>query len=164
MKFKNFTKYEIYEDGRIWSYSHNKWLKPATRKDGYQTVSLVDNDGKNKMYYVHRIVWEAVTRSPIPPGYEINHRSEVKTENMITNLELMSPKQNSNYGTRNSRIAESKSKQVGAFKNGNLVTTFQSIKEAHRNGFNSGAVSACCRNCYNREGNNKYKGFEWKYI
>ena len=50
MKFKNFTKYEIYEDGRIWSYSHNKWLKPATRKDGYQTVSLVDNDGKNKMY------------------------------------------------------------------------------------------------------------------
>ena len=164
MKFKNFTKYEIYEDGRIWSYSHNKWLKPATRKDGYQTVSLVDNDGKNKMYYVHRIVWEAVTRSPIPPGYEINHRSEVKTENFFANLELLTHKENNNYGSRTERQAKSLSKQVGAFKNNELVMTFQSTQEAHRNGFNSGAVSACCRNCYKREGNNVYKGFEWRYI
>ena len=31
-KFRNFEKYEVYEDGRIWSYKTNKWLKPKTEK------------------------------------------------------------------------------------------------------------------------------------
>ena len=86
-KFRNYDNYEVFENGRIWSYSRKKFLKPMTRKDGYQQVSLVDNEGKKKMYKLHRVVWEAVTGSHIPEGYEINHRSEVKTENMITNLE-----------------------------------------------------------------------------
>ena len=163
-KFRDFEKYEVYEDGRIWSYSHKKWLKPWTTKNGYQQVMLYDNEGNGKWYMVHRVVWEAVTGSTIPEGYEINHRSEVKTENMITNLELLTHKENNNYGSRTERQAKSLSKQVGAFKNNELVITFQSTQEAHRNGFNSGAVSRCCRNCFNREGNNVYRGFEWRYI
>lgn len=164
MKFRDYSKYEVYEDGRIWSYKYKKFLKPITMKDGYQRVNLYDNDGKMKMYLLHRVVWEAVTGKPIPQGYEINHRSEVKTSNMISNLELLSHKENINYGTRNSRDAKTKSKQVGAYKNGELVMTFQSVNEANRQGFNKCVVSRCCRNCYNREGNNKYKGFEWRYI
>lgn len=164
MKFRDYTKYDVYEDGRIWSYKYKKFLKPATRKDGYQIVSLSDNEGKQKTYYLHRVVYESVTGSPIPKGYEINHRSEVKTDNMISNLELLTHNENNNYGSRTERQAKSLSKQVGAFKNNELVMTFQSTQEAHRNGFNSGAVSACCRNCFKRKGNNVYKGFEWKYI
>ena len=164
MKFRDYTKYEVYPDGKIWSYSHNKWLKPATNKNGYQVVSLYDNEGKRKTYLVHRVVWEAVTGSPIPSNKEINHRNEIKTSNMISNLELVSTKQNCNYGTRNNRIAKSLSKQVGAFKDGKLVMTFKSTMEAQRQGFYSSNVSKCCRNCFHREGNNKYKGFEWKYI
>ena len=158
--FRNFTKYEIYEDGRIWSYKRNKFLKPSTNNLGYQVVALSDNEGKIKTYNVHRVVYEAVTGRPIPPGYEINHRSEVKTENMITNLELLTHKDNVNWGTRTERC----SKQVGAFKNNELVLVFPSTREAGRQGFNSGNVSKCCRNCYMREGNNVYKGFVWKYI
>ena len=163
--FKDFTKYEIYDDGRIWSYKSNKFLKPSTRKDGYQQVNLFNNEGKKKTYLLHRVVWEAVTSSPIPPGYEINHRSEVKTENMITNLELMSHKQNVNYGsgiershkalTNNPKI----SKAVGAFKDGKLVMTFPSINEAVRQGFNQGNVCACCRGKLKT-----HKGFTWRYI
>ena len=163
-KFRNYDNYEVYEDGRIWSYKYKKFLKPATRKDGYQQVCLTDNEGKIKTYLVHRLVWEAVTSEPIPSNMQINHRSEVKTENMISNLELVSPKQNINYGTRNSRDAKTKSKQVGAFKNCELVMTFPSTRECGRNGFDQGAVAACCRNCFNREGNNVYKGYTWKYI
>ena len=169
-KFRNFEKYEVYEDGRIWSYSRKKWLKPIKGPNGYQQVGLTDNEGKKKMYKLHRVVWEAVNGSPILEGYEINHRNEIKTSNMVSNLELMTPKQNSNYGTRNSRIAESNtnnpklSKAVGAFKDGKLIMVFKSTNEAGRNGFKQSAVSMCCRNCYSREGNNKYKGFEWRYI
>ena len=169
-KFRNFEKYEVYEDGRIWSYSQKKWLKPMTRKDGYQQVCLVDNEGKKKMYMVHRVVWESVTGEPIPSNLEINHISESKDENFFANLQLISHKQNLNYGTRNSRASKSKtnnqkrSKQVVAYKNGELVMTFLSTAEAGRQGFNQSAVAACCRNCYSREGNNVYKGFEWRYI
>lgn len=167
--FKDFTKYEVYPDGKIWSYSQKKWLKPMTKKDGYQQVCLVDNDGKKKLYLLHRVVWEAVTGSPIPEGYEINHRSEVKTENFVENLQLLTHKQNLNYGTRNSRASKTKtngvrSKQVGAFKDENLVMTFKSTREAGRQGFDQSAVAACCRNCYSREGNNVYRGFTWRYI
>ena len=164
-KFRDYDNYEVFEDGRIWSYWTNKWLKPCTTKDGYQRVALSDNEGKKKYYFVHRVVWEAVTRTQIPDGYEINHRSEVKTENMITNLELVSHKENINWGTCIKRRNETntnnpkRSKTVCAFKNGELVMTFPSVNEAQRQGFNKGAVWSCCR-CERKT----YKGFTWKYL
>lgn len=164
MKFRDFTKYEVFEDGRIYSYKSKKFLKPITMKDGYQRVNLYDNDGKMKRYQLHRVVYEAVSCEEIPEGMQCNHISEDKTDCSFANLNLLSPKQNCNWGSRNTRIAKSLSKQVGAFKDGKLVMTFQSTQEAERNGFNKGNVASCCRNCYLREGNNKYKGFEWKYI
>ena len=163
--FRNYSKYEVFADGRIWSYSRNKFLKPATTKNGYKRVSLSDDDGKMKSYYVHRIVYEAVTGSPIPEGYEINHRSEVKTSNMITNLELISHKENINFGTRNSRASKANtnnpklSKLVCAFKDGELVMSFPSIMEARRQGFDSSAVSKCCRGKLKT-----HKGYEWRYV
>lgn len=157
--FRDFNKYEIYEDGRIWSYKTNKFLKPQTTKNGYKRVVLTDNEGKRKMYLVHRVIWESVTGSPIPEGYEINHLSEEKDENFFENLELVTHKYNMNYGSRTERAAKALSKQVGAFKNGELVITFSSTAEAERSGFKHSAVSKCCN------GERKtHKGFEWKYI
>ena len=159
MKFRDYDKYEVYEDGRIWSYSRNKFLKPAIHKNGYQVVRLYDNEGKGKMYYLHRVVFETFSGSTIPEGMQINHRSEVKTENFFENLELMTPKQNINYGKGIERKTKSQSKQVGAFKGGNLVMTFQSTQEARRNGFDQSSVWSCCN------GKRKtHKGFTWKYI
>ena len=150
-KFRNYDKYEVFDDGRIWSYKSNKFLKPQTDNKGYQMVCLYDNEGKGKNYKVHRVVWESVIGSKIPDGMQINHRSEIKTSNMITNLELVTPKENANYGSRNSRISKTMtngktSKAVGAFKDGNLVMVFPSISECGRNGFCRVAVAACCRN------------------
>lgn len=167
-KFRDYDKYEVYEDGRIWSYRKNKFLKPQTNNKGYQLVGLVDNEGKKKMYLVHRVVWEAVTGAPIPKGYEINHISEVKTSNFFANLQLISHKENCNFGTIKERISKKMKgiipkanppKQVGAFQNGKLVMTFPSTSEAGRNGFNIGSVSMCCN------GKRKtHKGFTWQYI
>lgn len=174
MKFRDYTKYEVYEDGRIYSYKSKKFLKPQTNNSGYKQVFLSDNNCKRKMYLLHRVVYEAVTGEPIPECMQINHIDEKKDNNMISNLELVSPKQNINYGTGIQRRAKSvsksmtnnpkHSKQVGAFKNGELVMTFPSTMEAQRQGYNSGSVAACCRKCYKREGNNVFKGYEWRYI
>ena len=157
--FRNYSNYEIFEDGRIWSYWTNKFLKPGTNQYGYKQVCLVDNEGQKKRYMVHRVVWEAVTGEPIPSNMEINHISENKTENMISNLELVSHKENCNFGTRNSRVSKSQRKQVGAYRNGELIMTFKSLSEAGRQGFNIGTISMCCN------GKRKiHKGYEWRYI
>lgn len=159
--FRDYTKYEVYDDGRIWSYSHKKFLKPSIAHNGYQLVHLCDNEGNVKTYLLHRVVWEAVTGKPIPSRMQINHRNEIKTDNrFFENLELMTPSENVNYGTRNSKVAKAESKQVGAFnKNGELVMTFSSTRDAGRNGFISGMVSKCCNGKLPH-----YKGFVWRYI
>lgn len=96
--FRDFTKYEVYDDGRVWSYKRNKFLKPHLDKDGYYQIRLTDNEGKQKSYLVHRVVYESVTGKPIPKGMQINHINEVKTDNrFFENLELVTPKQNSNW-------------------------------------------------------------------
>lgn len=157
--FRNYSKYEVYSDGKIWSYSQKKFLKPTTNHNGYQRVLLSDNEGKRKWYFVHRVIWEAVTRSTIPEGMQVNHIDERKDNNARSNLNLMSPKQNINWGSGIERCHKSQSKQVGAFKNGELVMTFPSANEARRNGFNLGAIVMCCN------GKRKtHKGFTWKYI
>lgn len=168
-KFRNYDNYEVYDDGRIWSYKTKRFLKPVKGPNGYQQVHLTDNEGKQKTYLVHRIVYEAVIGAPIPEGYEINHISEDKTENFFANLQLLSHKENCNFGTRNSRAGKGvskantnnpkRSKMVGAFKNGELILTFPSASEAGRQGFSQGNVSACCRGELKT-----YKGFVWRYI
>ena len=159
MQFRDYSNYEVYEDGRIWSYKSNKFLKPSTAKGGYQIVRLFDNECKPKWYYVHRVVYETVTCSPIPKELQCNHINEDKTDNRFCNINLLSPKQNVNWGTRNKRSAKALSKQVGAFKDGELVIKFSSTQEAERNGFNSGNVSKCCNGKLKH-----HKGFEWRYL
>ena len=164
MKFREYNNYDVFEDGRIWSYKYKKFLKPKTLPSGYQQVKLYDNEGNAKMYLVHRVVWESVTRATIPEGMQINHISEVKNENFFENLELVSPKQNLNFGTRNERARKTLtngklSKKVGAFKDGKLVLSFPSIREAQRQGFDKSSVSSCCNGKLKT-----HKGFEWKYL
>ena len=158
--FRNYSNYEVFSDGRIYSYKTKKFLKPRTQKNGYQVVCLYDNEGNMKPYLLHRVIYESVTGKPIPKCMQINHINEDKTDNrFFENLNLMTPKQNSNYGTRNYRVSKALSKQVGAYKDGELVMTFQSTQEASRQGFCQARISDCCN------GKRKtHKGFTWRYI
>lgn len=159
--YKNFSNYEIFADGRIWSKYSNKFLKPITMKNGYQKVSLYDNNGKLHVERLHKVIYCAVNGLwEIPKCYELHHCDEVKTNNQIGNLLLCSHQENCNHGTRNERIAKAQSKRVGAYdKNGELVIVFASTKEAKRLGFDQGHVAACCN------GKRKtHKGFEWRYL
>lgn len=50
---------------------------------------------------------------------------------------------------------------IACDEDGNIVYEFPSVREAMRNGFHSGAVSAACRGRFNRDGNHRYKGLLW---
>lgn len=165
--YKDFSNYEVYEDGHIWSKKRKKFLKPSTTRDGYQTVNLYDNEGKLHFERLHKVIYFAVNGLwEYPNGMQINHKDEEKTNNHISNLELVTPKQNINWGTRNARASKTntnhpdKSKRVGAYdKNGELVMVFPSTAEAGRQGFNQGNVAACCRGKLKH-----HNGFSWRYL
>lgn len=63
---------------------------------GYCRVRLFDLNGKAKHYAVHRIVAQEFIGNP--DGFEINHKNEIKTDNRVENLEIVTSKQNCNYG------------------------------------------------------------------
>ena len=164
MKFRNYDKYEVYEDGRIWSYKTKRFLKPKTNQYGYQQVTLSDNEGNRKKYQVHRVVYETFSGEPIPPNMQCNHINEIKTDNRFCNINLMTPKQNTNWGSgiercRKARINGKCSKPVGAFKNGKIIFNFPSTSEAGRQGFCQTSVAACCRGKLKT-----HKRFEWRYL
>lgn len=163
--FRDYKNYDVLEDGRIWSKKSKKFLKPATRKDGYQQVGLIDNNGKRHMQYVHRVCWIAVNGREIPEGMELDHIDSDKMNNQISNIRLCSHQENCNFGTRNTRIAKANtnhpemSKRVGAFKDGELQMVFESTMEAERQGYQHSSVCNCCN------GKRKtHKGYEWKYL
>ena len=152
--------YEVSDQGRVKSllYGKERILKPQNNR-GYLQVSLC-KEGHIKRPLVHRIVAEAFI--PNPQGLEtINHKDEDKTNNVASNLEWMSVKDNNNYGTRNKRVAESLSKQVQMFdkKTGELLATFPSTQEAERiTGIFHQSIAPCCNGKRKSAG-----GFVWKY-
>ena len=163
--------YEVSDMGRVKSLNYNRTrneniLKLQKDTHGYLQVYLC-KDGQKKASLVHRLVADAFI--PNPNNLDtVNHKDEVKTNNTVTNLEWMSQKDNTNYGTRNKRMAEAKinhpscSKQVQMFdkSTGELLATFPSTHEAERvTGIAYQNISACCLGKYKSAG-----GYVWKYL
>ena len=150
--------YQASNLGRIRSLKFGKIFKPQKQRCGYLHVGL-HKKGKGKTCTIHRLVYEAFN-GKIPEGLQVNHINEDKSDNRLENLNLMTPKENLNWGTRNQRSVETKSKRVGQFTlDGVLIKIWSSTMECGRNGFNQSVVAACCR------GERKtHKGYRWKYL
>lgn len=160
--------YQASTFGRIYSYprkgnfGRSHFLTPHPDKGGYMRVLLSKNK-KSKSLLVHRLV--AKTFIPNPNNYpEINHKDENIKNNEVSNLEWCTPKYNSNYGTRNQRMAQTLtngpcSKTVIQYSlSGKLIKIWPSTKECSRHGFDFRNVSACCR----KQRPTAY-GYIWQY-
>lgn len=158
---EGFPDYEISSLGRVLSrkYKEPRILKQGKTVQGYPQVSLMSN-GVAQMKLVHRLVAEAFIENPTNKP-QVNHKDECKSNNHIRNLEWVSSSENTNYGTRNLRDAKAKAKKVQAYNKstGEVVYTFESSREAGRNGFNQGNVSSCCIGKIK-----SYKGLVWRYV
>ena len=149
--------YDVSNWGRMRSLKFGKVrvLKPCKGKDGYFRVGL-RKVGKYKCFLVHRLVWEAFNGS-IPEGYEINHIDENKHNNRLDNMNLLTHRQNMNWGTGIKKRSENNSQAVLQLTlDDELVKEWPSATEAGRHGFKQGAISRCCRGKLKQ-----YKGFKW---
>ena len=172
----NYEGYQVSNLGRVKSLKRfrkgendclvsvkERILKPQTNYIGYYQVDLC-KQSIVKCYYVHRLVYEAFN-GPIPEGLQVNHINEIKTDNRLENLNLLTPKENCNWGSRNERRAKKqingkKSKPVLQFTLEDiLIKEYPSTKQVERElGFDQGHICDCCK------GKRKTAyGFKWKY-
>lgn len=90
-RVRSVDRYVEYVDGRVYFYQ-GKILSPASAR-GYEHVVL----SKRTDATVHRLVMLAFAGEP-PEGYEVNHRDGDRTNNRVTNLEYVTPSENSLHG------------------------------------------------------------------
>lgn len=157
------------------SWIKGRLMKPYMNQYGYMKVKLRIK-GEQTGYSVHRLVAQAFITNPDDKP-QVNHINENKTDNRVSNLEWVTIRENAVHGTRIQRItantdyvkrvantdyvliARKQAKAVTAthLRSGEVLY-FPSMREAQRNGFNSSAVSKCCK------GERAYhKGYVWEY-
>ena len=176
--------YEVSNMGRVRSVDHitivnrggqtyekptkGKMLIPLKRQHGYLGVQLYGKGGHKKRNLrtmsIHRLVAEAFIENPLGLS-EVNHKDEDKTNNRSDNLEWISHKDNTNYGTvqkRRSAVVRnnSRSKAVAQYtQDMELVAVYPSFGEAARQtGFAQGNIWRCIHNVYSQA-----YGYIWKY-
>lgn len=166
-EIEGFPYYQVSNFGKVKSlkFGKERILKPSKMPNGYLHVCLF-KDGKPNWRLIHRLVAEAFIPNPnsLPC---VNHKDENKKNNHVENLEWCDVKYNTNYGTRNERVAKAetnhpqKSKAVLQLSlDGTFVKEWPSAMEIQRQlGFRCGNISHCCLG-------GRYKtayGFIWKY-
>ena len=165
--------YKVSNLGKILSLNYkntgkSKMMNPGEDTNGYLKVNLRKN-GERKTCYVHRLIAETFLENPENKPC-INHKIEGKkgkTMNMVifntdgsvnkekTTIEWCTYEENNNYGTRTERTSK---KVLQLSLSGDLIREWESTRECGRNGFNQGAVAACCRGELPH-----YKGFLWMF-
>ena len=116
-----FSNYAANKKGDVLSLKSEKILK-MEKNNGYLRFKISDEKLEKRMNYSqHRFVYE-VFKGPIPSCLEVDHQNNVKTDNRIKNLQLLTHKQS---------IEKSKNKPIISIniENGKEIR-FISIKKA----------------------------------
>ena len=176
--------YQISNLGRVKSLGRkgkgcsleDRILKPMINKDGYHLVNLKDINHVAKWFTVHRLV--ALHFISNPNDYkEINHKDEIKGNNIVTNLEWCTREYNVSYGTVVERQSNNKEGQSNTWLNkpilqysleGEFIAEFDSTTQAAQSlapvlGKDIEKIKKAINNQLRIYPNGKSCGFNWRY-
>ena len=89
-----FSNYAASKNGNVLSLRSKKIISMVKNGSDYLYFNIYDEKlEKRKNYTQHRFVYE-VFRGPIPRCFEVDHINEIKSDNRIKNLQLLSHKHN----------------------------------------------------------------------
>ena len=155
-----FTNYAASKNGDILSLKSEKNLKMTKPRGGYLYFTIYNKKLEKHLKYTnHRFVFE-VFRGPIPKCFEIDHINNIKSDNRIKNLQLLTPKQNRQKSSSKSIISIN-------IKTGK-ERRFISIKTASIElDINAGSISnICCKRKSYKTATSKKDGkkYTFKYL
>ena len=172
--------YQVSNEGRVKSLDRvvmrkngipltvkGRFLKPYINPlDGRHMVVALCKNNIPKTHKIHQLVAQAFIPNPNCCTV-VHHKDHNPENNVVENLEWMSKLEHQSlHGNEMAEtFRENYSKTVYQYTlDGELVGIWLStINAATELGYNQGAIAACCRNEYKRDGNNVYKGFKWSY-
>ena len=149
--------YQVSNLGRVKSLNYNHTGKERIRSSsksssGYCQIVL-SKDGKKKIHLIHRLVAMAFV-----DGYEeglvVNHIDEDKNNNVYTNLEWCTQKENMKHSYR--KITEINRVSVRCIETGEVFPTLTKASEFVGR-VSSGIIQAI-------ERNGRCGGYHWEYV
>ncbi len=150
----NFPDYQISNLGNVYSKKNYKIRKPFV-SNGYLSIYLFKN-GKRYRKKIHRLVAEAFIPNPnnLPV---INHIDGNKLNNIVSNLEWCTSKQNTIHAYKTGLM---KTKQINQYDlKGNFIKTWDSIISASVElQLNRKSIQHCCMHRNKTSG-----GYIWRY-
>lgn len=152
------TNYSVSENGEVKNDITEKLLSLRTQQ-GYKHVTLAI-DGKAKSFRVHRLVAFAFIPNPENKPY-VNHIDCNRSNNSVTNLEWVTPSENSQKAVDQGRWNNSKKlKPVTQYSlAGEKIRTYESASEAARQtGCQQSKITLCCQGERRRTGE-----YQWRY-
>ena len=124
-------------NGKTMALMKGKILKPALSGDGrHYLIVHLSMHHRERTFSVHRLVAKAFI--PNPRGFpEVNHRDENPSNNCINNLEWCTRIYNTNYGTHNKKLSQTKSIKYGKpilqfSLQGNFINEYPTLMAAER--------------------------------
>lgn len=150
--------YQVSNLGRVKRVTTGRILKGSKDSIGYLRVNLHKNNIPSTEK-VHRLVAEAFIPN-LENKPQVNHRDEDKTNNMASNLEWMTAKENINHGTCTQRISKSNSIPIIAtnLKTGEVQEFYGSRECARQLGLNHSLITNVLKGRYKQTG-----GYTFKY-
>ena len=104
-EINGFEGYFIDTEGDVWTTKKSKnnsagkpqlrLLKPSKKKTGYLYTNIYWGKKltERASLRIHRVVYETFV-GPIPEGFVVDHINDIKSDNRLENLQLLTPKEN----------------------------------------------------------------------
>lgn len=89
-----FPKYEIYENGEVYSIKAKKYMKQRIHKSGHLRVDLMDINKKIITRTIHSLVYQAFYNELVIKPFVVDHIDNNKNNNHYLNLQKITNIQN----------------------------------------------------------------------